>query len=174
MFSSQKNSPQKPVKKQTPIKDSAVTILTSGCHFNGKLFCQGSTRIGGKIEGEIASEGLLIIEDEANINADIKADEVVVQGVVKGKLEATSRVELCSSGSFEGDIISPILVINEGANFNGRAAMNKGEDVPISEETTKEITGGISPKKLNGKFKNKKEPEIDVSRLKVPDVGMGG
>ena len=37
--------------------ESAVTILTPGCHFSGKLYCKGSSRIGGRIEGEIVSEG---------------------------------------------------------------------------------------------------------------------
>lgn len=145
MFSSQKSSSSK--SKQGGSRDTAVTILTNGCHFNGKLFCQGSTRIGGKIEGEICSEGQLIIEDEAKINADIKADDVVVQGTIKGTLEATSRVELCSSASFEGDIISPVLVINEGAHFNGRAAM--ADPSKAKGNTKKSLTGGtggISPR----------------------------
>lgn len=141
MFSSQKPTNSKSTKPGGS-RDTAVTILTNGCHFNGKLFCQGSTRIGGKIEGEICSEGQLIIEDEADISADIKADDVVVQGTIKGTLEATSRVELCASASFEGDIISPVLVINEGAHFNGRAAMAD----PAKKDGKKGLTGGISPR----------------------------
>lgn len=104
-------------------QDSAVTILTSGCHFNGKLYTRGSSRIGGKIEGEIISEGLLIIEESAIIKAKIKADEAVIQGQVNGQLEAHGRVELTSTSQVDGDIATPSLIIHEGAQFNGRSRM---------------------------------------------------
>jgi cytoskeletal protein CcmA (bactofilin family) len=57
-------------KKHHSFHESAITILTPGCHFTGKLYCHGSSRIGGKVDGEIVSEGVLIIEEEAQINAD--------------------------------------------------------------------------------------------------------
>lgn len=120
----------KTVKKEHT-RDFAVTILTSGCHFSGKLYCKGSTRIGGRIDGEIISEGLLILEEGATVCADIRADEIVVQGKVEGTVVAKSRVELSASCSFNGDIASPSLVIEEGACFNGRSNMEsrlKGKD----------------------------------------------
>lgn len=104
-------------------RDSAVTILTSGCHFSGKLFCRGSSRIGGRIEGQLISEGLLIIEEQAIITADIKAEEVIVQGRTKGRLEASVRVELTAGSQVEGDIVTPVLVVDEGAHFNGNCRM---------------------------------------------------
>lgn len=128
MFSNQKSTATKTTKRPVPTRDSAVTILTSGCHFNGKLYCRGSSRIGGKIEGEIISEGILIIEESAIINAQIKAEEAIIQGLVKGRLEAKTRVELAQNSRFEGDISTPSLVINEGATFNGRASMQIPKD----------------------------------------------
>lgn len=111
----------KPMKKNLATRETAVTILTSGCHFNGKLYCRGSSRIGGKIEGEIISEGLLIIEEGATILAQVVAEEAIIQGFVRGKIEAKGRVELCNTSRFEGDISSPILIVHEGAQFNGRS-----------------------------------------------------
>ena len=122
MFNSKNQATGKP-KRPTPSRDAAVTILTSGCHFDGKLYCRGSSRIGGKIEGEIISEGLLIIEEGAVITASVHADEAVIQGSIKGKLQAKGRVELCASAKFEGDVMTPSLVIREGAQFNGTSKM---------------------------------------------------
>ena len=82
MFSSTaKQQPQKKVKRPAPSRDSAVTILTSGCHFSGKLYCRGSSRIGGRIEGEIVSEGLLIVEEEALITAEVRADAMIAKAI---------------------------------------------------------------------------------------------
>ena len=122
MIGTQKSNQEKQ-KKTDAVKESAVTILTSGCHFKGKLFCRGSTRIGGKVEGEIVSEGLLIIEQDALIHAGIEADETIIQGEVNGSLFAKQRVELCAQSKFQGEIMSPLLVIREGAQFNGTSRM---------------------------------------------------
>jgi cytoskeletal protein CcmA (bactofilin family) len=129
-----KSAASKPVKKPTAKlpADEGVTILTAGCHFDGKLYCRGSSRIGGKIEGQIVSEGLLIIEEGAAIHAEIKAEEAVIQGQVEGKIDCTNRLELHRTARFSGDIHTPVLIINEGASFNGRAAMPSSADAKDS------------------------------------------
>lgn len=153
MFGNQKD--QKKKRATSALRDSAVTILTSGCHFNGRLLCRGSSRIGGKIEGEVVSEGLLIIEENAIIRADIKAEEAVIQGQVKGKLEAMGRVELCVTAQFEGDISTPVLVVNEGAQFNGRSSM------PLEHQEKQPTQLSSSQKFKNGKpKKGSTMPEI--------------
>ncbi len=170
MFNGPKQQPDKQ-KKAAAARDGAVTILTSGCHFSGKLFCRGASRIGGKIEGQIISEGLLIIEEEAVIMAEIKADEAIIQGKVTGKLQATGRVELCASSRFEGDIMTPVLIVREGAQFNGRSTM-----VTIQEQPTR------MPKVLPGGKGSKHEtkndgPDVggkpaDVASYKLPEVNV--
>ena len=133
MFSDQKrSSSNKNKRKGASAATAAVTILTSSCHFEGKLYCKGASRIGGQIQGKIVSEGLLIIEEEARVEADIIVDEVIVLGHVSGKLRANKRIELCERSHFQGEIISPALVIREGAQFDGRAAM--------AEVTNRELT----------------------------------
>lgn len=165
MFTQSKAQPPKPTKKPAQGRDAnAVTILTTGCHFSGKLYCRGASRIGGKIEGQIVSEGLLIVEEEAVITAEIKADEAIIQGRVQGKLQATGRVELCASSQFDGDIITPVLVVREGAQFNGHATMAK------KEEGQNKVPRIVSN---NGKAKDGKHDEgreKDVAMFKVPEV----
>lgn len=140
-------------KKSALMNDSSVTIITAGCHFDGKLFCRGASRIGGRIDGEIVSEGLLIIEESAVISADAKVEEAVIQGHMVGKLEATGRVELAPDCLFEGDIVSPKLLIHEGATFNGRAIMPTKE---VKEDL-------INVKDLKSAQAAKKAPEVTVS-----------
>lgn len=123
MFSPQKKGATGLTRREQ-LKDFAVTIITNGCHFSGKLYCKGSTRIGGKVEGEIISEGLLIVEEGAIINAEARVEDIVIQGHFRGSLESTGKVELSSSAIFEGDIQTSSLVIQEGAQFNGRTKMD--------------------------------------------------
>ncbi len=161
MFSGNQKQAKSGTKKVVVNREAAVTILTSGCHFNGKLYCRGSSRIGGKIEGEIVSEGLLIIEEAAVINADVVADEAIIQGVVKGSLTAKGRVELTHTCSFEGNVDTPCLIVHEGAKFNGRAKM------PIEEGRKVHL---LDQNKQNTPIA---DPGKDNKVNKQPDVAMG-
>lgn len=164
MFSSQKNQNAKARRTSSPKDTNAVTILTSGCHFNGKLYTKGASRIGGRIEGSIVSEGLLVVEEEAEIIAEIKAEEVIIQGRVQGKLTASGRVELCPTAEFDGDIATNSLIIREGAQFNGRATMTRTD------------AAGKSPRIVASNGKSLKGPEIEkvdnVAQFSAPDINV--
>ena len=140
MIGGQKKNQDKQ-KRTEVVKESAVTILTNGCHFKGKLFCRGSTRIGGKVEGEIVSEGLLIIEHDAVIRANIDADEAIIQGEVDGAIAAKHRVELCAQSRFQGQILTPLIVIREGAQFNGTSRMMTDSSLEVEPLRKKSVVG---------------------------------
>jgi cytoskeletal protein CcmA (bactofilin family) len=131
MFGASSVEQDKNHKKQAAKLDRSVTILTSGCHFKGKLFCRGSSRIGGIVEGTIVSEGLLIIEESAMIKGDVRADNVIVQGRVHGTIESKGRVELSPLARVHGDISTHQLIIQEGAQFSGYSKM---EVPPVDKE----------------------------------------
>ncbi|MCX6129779.1 MAG: polymer-forming cytoskeletal protein [Proteobacteria bacterium] len=166
MFNQQKKVGASPGKKDHS-KDYAVTIITSGCHFSGKLYCKGSTRIGGKVDGEIVSEGLLIIEEEATISAEVRAEDIVIQGHLRGTVEAHGKVELSPTCVYDGDIITPVLVIQEGAQFNGRATMDPSRimDRQAARESGKPYTTSF----LGGTVQSAHMRDMDVS-LTVPEI----
>ena len=140
--------------------DPAVTILTSNCRFNGKLYCKGASRIGGKIEGQVISEGLLIIEEEAEVKANIVVDEVIVQGQISGTLQAHKRVELRETSRFHGEIVSPALVIHEGAQFDGRAAMTSEALEPVNRDADNNAEPQLSP---NNESSNRRIPDVTIA-----------
>ena len=167
MFSEQKRaSTSKNKRKGASAGGVAVTILTSGCHFEGKLYCKGASRIGGRIQGKVVSEGLLIIEEEASVEADIVVDEVIVLGKINGKLRANKRVELCESAHFQGEITTPALVIKEGARFDGQAVMSDAANTELSAALQRDL-----PHQAH-------EPQLSVADQqssgndKIPDVSI--
>ena len=148
-------------------KDFAVAIITEGCNFEGKLYCKGATRIGGKVDGEIISEGLLIVEDSANLKADITAEDIIIQGQVSGSLVSNGRVELSPTSRFQGSIKTDSLVIQEGAKFNGTTSMNLN--------TSESVIPGKASKNKKGKDKNLEVGDISVEQSMgkaAPDVKM--
>ncbi len=124
MFGNDKNN-STGQKRPAAAKDGGVTILTAGCHFSGKLYCKGATRIGGTIEGEVIAEGLLIVEEDAVINASVKAEEIVVHGRVEGQISVQRKIEMCSTADVQADVATPNLIVHEGALYNGRTSMKR-------------------------------------------------
>lgn len=98
-------------------------IIEEGCRFEGNLSFNGVVRIAGNVTGSIFSNDTLIISEGAIINADINANVILMSGTVKGNIKATSRVEIRKPARFEGSIMSPSLIVEEGVIFHGITKM---------------------------------------------------
>ena len=110
--------------------DEIKAFLGKETEFGGKLIISGSVRIDGRFNGEIWGAGTLVVGKDASIEATIVVDRIQVSGSVKGTLEIKERTEITETGSFEGTIKSPRLVIGEGAFFDGQCCMaqSKADD----------------------------------------------
>ena len=80
--------------------------------------------IEGRVEGRIELKNQhLTIGPNGNVKAQIDAKQVTIVGKVTGNVSATERVEIRDSGRLEGDLVSPGLLIHEGAQVNGSISM---------------------------------------------------
>ncbi len=97
--------------------------LDSGSKISGKLLFEGATRIDGQVDGEITAKETLIIGESAVVTAQIKATAIIVAGKVSGDITATQRLEIRPSARVIGNLASPVLVVLEGAMFEGHCSM---------------------------------------------------
>ena len=80
--------------------------------------------IEGRVEGRIELKNQhLTIGPNGSVKAQIDAKQVTIVGRVTGNVSATERVEIRDSGRLEGDLVSPGLLIHEGAQVNGSISM---------------------------------------------------
>lgn len=107
------------------VSEEAMTLLDKGAEFEGKLTFEGKVQINGRFRGEIFSEGTLIIGEGAEVDAKIEIDTVIIQGQVTGNILAKRRIEMHPPAVVKGDIISPGLVVSEGAVFEGNCSMGR-------------------------------------------------
>lgn len=84
-------------------------------HIQGDLNFKGSFRIDGRFKGKINSESILIIGENGRVEADIKIGFVIIDGEIKGNIQAKEKVEIHSNGKVIGTIVSPKLIVAEGA-----------------------------------------------------------
>ena len=104
-------------------KGEISAVIEEGCKFEGNLSFNGVARIAGIVNGSIFSNDTVIVSEGAIINADINANIVLISGVVKGNVKASSRVEIIKPARFEGIITTPSLIVEEGVIFHGTTRM---------------------------------------------------
>jgi len=93
----------------------------------GQVNSDEDLTIEGRVEGKIdLRQNVLTIGPNGKIEADLLAKSIVVLGDVTGNVTATERIEIRDNGSVDGDLVSPRVVITEGAHFRGSVDMQQG------------------------------------------------
>ena len=113
--------------------DANTSVIATNAHWNGTLRSDGSLHVHGRADGELHAANDLYVAEGAEVDAEVFADNVVVAGVVRGRIDARTRLEVLPQGHVAGDVRAPKLVVHEGARLTGQLKM----------ESTGE--GGASP-----------------------------
>ena len=137
------------MRSRSDSKGDLNGFLDAGSHINGELHFEDTFRIDGRLTGQAISDGDLVVGESGEVDAELRVGRIFVSGVVRGKIEATRRVEVTSGGKLLADIKTPSLVIEDGAVFEGRCSMG-------AKKAAREPTGGQASK---------------VARLPIPGDG---
>jgi cytoskeletal protein CcmA (bactofilin family) len=104
--------------------DEKVTIIDAQADFEGKLKGKDAV-VHGRLRGEIALSGRLVLGEGARVEATISADAVEVAGEIKGDVRARS-VTLAEKARVQGTVDARVLVVREGAWLSGSVAAGEG------------------------------------------------
>jgi len=83
-------------------------------------------QINGRFDGTLDTKGNLSIGEKAQVKATIQGEAIIVGGTITGNVTATSRVELLSTARLTGKVITPRLVMHDGAILQGTVEMLGG------------------------------------------------
>ena len=111
-------------------EDDFDTILSQDIDFSGILNFEKPFLIRGRVSGQINAKGLLVIDEEAVVNADINTTKVIIRGFVKGNVIAAEKVEVTVTGRLEGNLTAPEVYLETGCMFNGRCTMVEKSTAP--------------------------------------------
>ena len=101
--------------------------LGKGSKVAGKLTFEGTVRVDGTVEGEVAAQDTLIVGESAIVNAQIIGSTIIIKGKVTGDITARKRVEIKAPGKLFGNVTTPSLIIQEGVIFEGHCSMGGAE-----------------------------------------------
>jgi cytoskeletal protein CcmA (bactofilin family) len=140
--------------RKRAINENKMTgFLDKDTHIKGDLSFKGSFRIDGSFKGTIDSESTLIVGENGKIEAEIKVGYIVVNGEIKGNIQAKEKVEINSTGRVIGSVTAPKLVVEEGAYLETSCQTSDKlppppepkEEPEKTEETDEEIETEYQP-----------------------------
>ena len=103
------------------------SIIGEGTRFRGDLDLKGLLRIDGDFEGNVRTDGRVLVGKGGRARCLIEADTVVVGGIVKGDINAATKVVLLSTCVMIGNIKSPQLIVEEGVLLHGHTTVTEDE-----------------------------------------------
>jgi len=113
-------------------EEKVTTIIADDLEIQGTMKFKNSLMIKGVLEGEIISEGLLIVGPTARVAAKITTKNLISHGEIQGDVTASDRVILKSTSAHNGNITTPNIVIESGSIFNGSCIMKRVEPAQAS------------------------------------------
>ena len=129
MIFGKKNTPQS-FSTESSV-ERVTTVLGPGISWKGDLRGKGGVRIEGALEGEVAIHGMVIVGETGRVTSEtVKAETVIVAGVVNGKIVA-EKLEIRATGRVYGDVRTKSFSTEEGAFLRGKVTME--EDVDLTD-----------------------------------------
>ena len=97
-----------------------MTTIGASLVITGEVTSREDMTVHGQIKGQISMEsGGLLIGPSANVEADVHVARVIIHGTLVGDVAASERVELMPTATVTGTLLSPAVLLHEGALFNG-------------------------------------------------------
>jgi cytoskeletal protein CcmA (bactofilin family) len=100
------------------------SVIDPHARFNGKYVSDRDLRIEGEAQGEIECQGTLIISPQARVRSAITAHNVIINGDYEGDVDCGGRFEIGSTGRVKGQVKTQVLVVKEGAHWEGSVVMS--------------------------------------------------
>jgi len=104
--------------------NSDDTIIGHSIKIEGDLISDGSIIVEGEVAGSVKTAATLRVGDKAKITASVSAKDGYVAGQVVGNMDIADKLELSSSATVNGDISAKILLVESGAIINGKVTMS--------------------------------------------------
>ena len=115
---------------QSDKKSTALgSILDPNIEINGNIDVTANLVIHGKVNGNVTSTQTLNTAKGSKIKGNIIAKNAMISGEVHGDLEVSEKIVLGQTAHLVGNLKASILIIEEGAKFDGMSNMLKAKTI---------------------------------------------
>jgi len=146
-----KDEPVTPIEEQPSFSDKIEeslsknkSVIGKNIKFRGELIGTEDLHIEGKIEGTVLMEGQnLSIGKEGEINANVHAQTIIINGKLTGDVLAEDIIEIRSSAIVKGNLIAPRIQLDDGGKFRGSM------DMIDTDQEKKDLIGEFKAKLIH-------------------------
>lgn len=114
-------------------EETPETTLGAGVTFRGQLSFERFLRIDGSFEGELLSQGKVVVGPTGKVKANLNLREAIIEGCVDGNITVQEKLELRGAAVVKGDILARSLCVDEGVSISGQVIVTpQSEPAPTS------------------------------------------
>lgn len=105
-----------------------LSLVSAGTTIEGRVTTEGSIRVDGRLVGDVIAKANAAVGATGTVQGSVEATNVSIAGTVHGNVTAVGKLILEEKSVTRGDIRAAILVVDEGAVFDGHCDMTKQAD----------------------------------------------
>lgn len=117
------------------------TLVGPNSKIDGDVHFKGGCHIDGLVRGSVSADpdtdSALSISDIGSVEGGVTVPNVVLNGIVKGDVFASERVELGPTARVTGNVYYNLIEMAIGAEINGKLVHQPAGQVPLLEQTNK-------------------------------------
>ena len=127
-------------KKGRPVQEtnSQQNVIAQDTKIVGDIVSKGPFRIDGQIEGNIKTDGKIVVGKSGFVNGTIEGKNADFEGSFSGKLKLSGTLSLKSTAYIQGEVEVAKLAVEPGATFNATCNMKGAvKELNKGDQTTK-------------------------------------
>lgn len=110
--------------KDTKRLTATDTLIGQGTIVEGIIHTSANLRVEGELNGNVVTQGEIIIGEFGIAKADIVCQNLTIAGQVYGEVNVSGRLIITPSGQLFGNATVQSIIVQEGGGFNGQCKMN--------------------------------------------------
>lgn len=141
------------------------TLISNKTSISGDVHFSGGLHIDGKIEGTVyaeeGSDAVLRISDVGEVEGDVYAPHIIVNGTVYGNVFSSEDLELASKAAIHGNVYYHLIEMAMGASVNGSLLHRKEGGVPsgVTRTLPSHQGGGSEPESASAREPREEKSE---------------
>lgn len=126
MFNSKKGAD----RNEFPSATGILNIIGAGTIIEGDLTSEGDLRIDGTLKGHIKAKARFVLGENGSVEGDVISKDATIAGTIDGNITISDSLLLKATARVNGDILTDKIVVESGAQLNGKCSMKSSPSKP--------------------------------------------
>lgn len=110
------------------------TVIAENVNIKGTLSFSKLLKIDGTFEGEIDSQGKLIVGPTGFVKSNLNLREALIAGKIEGDIVVKEKLVLRGRAEVRGNITAPLLSVEEGVSIIGQVYVTAPDPSLVGDE----------------------------------------